>query len=160
MTDALIKSIEINKYPVKTVKDINANKLIKALATHLKEKNIIKPMKYVNLVKCSKANDLQPYDSDYIYEKAAAICRTLYFDRTKTLGVGKLRVIFGMKKRRGAQPPKFFKAGGAIIRGLVKQLKEQGYLDNYKANEYAIETGLYLTSHGQSELDKIAKSLV
>lgn len=159
MTDALIKSLGINAYQSKTVKDIPSNKLIKALANHLKEKNIIKPPKWSPLVKCSRANDIQPVDPDFMYERAAAICRILYFDKTKNMGVGKLRVIFGMKKRRGAQPPKMFRAGGAIIRNLVRQLKEQKFVENYKADDDNTFVGLHITDTGRSELDKIAKSL-
>ena len=160
MCEALINSIELNqKKSGFTVLDVPANKLINALAAFFKEKNIIKIPKYAPIVKCSHANDCEPVDPDYLYYKAAAICRRLYVTKSKTLGVGSLRVMFGMKKRRGSQPPKAFIAGGKIIRELVQQLKKAKYLENYKTEDEN-RGGLNLTKTGRSELDKIAAGLL
>ena len=124
MCEELIKSIEVNKKKVGfTVLDVPANKFVNQLAAHFKEKNIIKLPKYALLVKTSKSNDCEPINPDYIYYKAAAICRKLYVTKSKNIGVGSLRSMFSKKQRRGCQPPKTFRAGGKIIRELVGQLK-------------------------------------
>ena len=160
MCEALIKSIELNQKKAGfTVLDVPANKLINALAAFFKEKNIIKTPKYAPIVKCSHANDIAPVDPDYLYYKAAAICRRLYVTKSKTLGVGSLRVMFGMKKRRGSQPPKAFIAVGKIIRELVQQLKKAKYFENYIVDDDN-RGGLSLTKTGRSELDKIAAGLL
>ena len=162
MCEALIKSIELNqKQKGFTVLDVPSAKFINELATFFKEKNIIKVPKYAALVKCSRANDCEPISPDYIYYKAAAICRKLYLSKSKNLGVGSLRSMFSKKQRRGSQPPKTFRAGGKIIRDLVIQLKAKEYIDNYGKNEEdATDHGLYLTKTGRSELDKIAAGLM
>ena len=161
MCEALIKSIEVNqKKGGFTVLDVPSNKLVNALASFFKEKNIIKPPKYTPIVKCCHANDCEPVDPDYLYYKAAAICRRLYVTKSKTLGVGTLRVMFGMKKRRGSQPPKAFRSGGKIVRDLVKQLKEAKYVSNYEVKDDENKGGLHLTKEGQAELDKIAAGLM
>ena len=162
MCEALIKSIEINqKKKGFTVLDVPSSKFINELATFFKEKNIIKVPKYAALVKCSRANDCEPISPDYIYYKAAAICRKLYLSKSKNLGVGSLRSMFSKKQRRGSQPPKTFRSGGKIIRDLVIQLKAKEYIDNYGKNEEdATDHGLYLTKTGRSELDKIAAGLM
>ena len=108
------------------------------------------------MVKTSKSNDCEPIDPDYIYYKAAAICRKLYLTKSKNLGVGSLRVMFSKKQRRGSQPPKTFRAGGKIIRELVIQLKQAKYVQNYESKEEDNNSGLFLTKTGRSELDKIA----
>ena len=161
MTEALIKSIELNlKKTGFTVLDAQSNELINKLAEFFKEKNIIKMPKYALLVKCSRSNDCEPINPDYIYYKAAAICRKLYLTKSKNLGVGSLRVMFSKKERRGSQPPKTFRAGGKIIRELVIQLKNAGYIDNYGKKEDESNSGLFLTKTGRSEMDKIAAGLL
>jgi len=162
MCEALIKSIELNqKQKGFTVLDVPSAKFINELATFFKEKNIIKVPKYAALVKCSRANDCEPINQDYIFYKAAAICRKLYLSKSKNLGVGSLRSMFSKKQRRGSQPPKAFRSGGKIIRDLVIQLKAKEYIDNYGKNEEeATDHGLYLTRTGRSELDKIAAGLM
>ena len=112
------------------------------------------------MVKTSKSNDCEPIDPDYIYYKAAAICRKLYLTKSKNLGVGSLRVMFSKKQRRGSQPPKTFRAGGKIIRELVIQLKQAKYVQNYESKEEDNNSGLFLTKTGRSELDKLAAGLL
>ena len=68
--------------------------------------------------------------------------------------------MFSKKERRGSQPPKTFKAGGKIIRELVIQLKNAGYVENFGKNEDESNFGLFLTKAGRSELDKIASGLM
>ena len=161
MTEALIKTIELNqKKTGYTVFDAPANDLINKLAEFFKEKNIIKLPKYALLVKCSRSNDCEPINPDYIYYKAAAICRKLYVTKSKNIGVGSLRSMFSKKERRGSQPPKTFRAGGKIIRELVIQLKNAGYIDNYGKKEDETNSGLFLTKTGRSEMDKIASGLL
>ena len=108
-----------------------SHEFINTLASYFKEKNIIKLPKFSALVKTSRANDCEPINADYIYYKAAAICRKLYITKSKNLGVGSLRSMFSKKQRRGSQPPKTFRAGGKIIRDLVIQLKGTKYLENF-----------------------------
>jgi small subunit ribosomal protein S19e len=64
--------------------------------------------------------------------------------------------MFGKKKRRGSQPPKFVQASGKIIREILKQLKKNGYVENYGSKNEGVTFGLVLTSRGRTELDKIA----
>lgn len=161
MCEALINSIEINqKKSGFTVLDAPANKFINQVASFFKEKNIIKLPKYAPLVKTSKANDCQPLDPDYMYYRAAAICRKLYVTKSKNIGVGSLRSMFSKKQRRGCQPTKTFRAGGKIIRDLVQQLKNAKYVESLGAKEDSTNYGLALTKTGRSELDKIAAGLL
>ena len=161
MCEALINSIEINQKKAGfTVLDVPANKFVNQVAAFFKEKNIIKLPKYAPLVKTSRANDCETINPDYIYYKAAAICRKLYVTKSKNLGVGSLRSMFSKKERRGSQPPKTFRAGGKIIRDLVIQLKNAGYVKNYGEKEDDSNSGLFLTKTGRSELDKIASGLM
>ena len=161
MTDALINSVEINKSKKgTTVLDVPANTFIKELASFFKEKNVIKSQKWSNLVKCSHANEVVPLDPDYLFYKAAAIARILYVTKSKAIGVGSLRSFFGKKMRRGVEPPKFMKAAGKIIREIDKQLKANGYVENYGAKGNSVTYGMVLTKQGRTELDKIASKVM
>ena len=161
MTDALINSVEINKNKKGiTVLDAPSNLFIKTLALFLKEKNVIKLPKWSYLVKSSHANEVVPLDPDYMFYKAAAIARILYVTKSKSIGVGSLKSFFGKKMRRGVEPPKFMKAAGEIVREIVKQLKANGYVENYGSKENAITYGMVLTKQGRTELDKIASKVV
>ena len=156
----MIKSFDINKKKAGfTVFDVPSHEFINTLASYFKEKNIIKLPKFSALVKTSRANDCEPINADYIYYKAAAICRKLYITKSKNLGVGSLRSMFSKKQRRGSQPPKTFRAGGKIIRDLVIQLKGAKYLENFGGEEET-NHGLTLTKTGRSELDKIAAGIM
>ena len=161
MTDALINSVDINKTKKGvTVLDAPANLFINSLAGFFKEKNVIKLPKWSYLVKSSHANEVVPLDPDYMFYKAAAICRILYVTKSKAIGVGSLKSFFGKKMRRGVEPPKFMKAAGKIIRELVKQLKNNGYVENYGTKENEVTFGLALTKQGRTELDKIASKVM
>ena len=161
MTDALINSVEINKSKKgTTVLDVPANTFIKELAAFLKEKNVIKLPKWSYLVKSSHANEVVPLDPDYMFYKAAAIARILYVTKSKAIGVGSLRSFFGKKMRRGVEPPKFMKAAGKIIREIAKQLKANGYVENYGAKGNSVTYGMVLTKQGRTELDKIASKVM
>ena len=156
MTDALINSVDINKTKKGiTVLDAPANLFINGLAAFFKEKNVIKLTKW-----SSHANEVVPLDPDYMFYKAAAICRILYVTKSKAIGVGSLKSFFGKKMRRGVEPPKFMKAAGKIIRELVKQLKNNGYVENYGTKGSEVTFGLALTKQGRTELDKIASKVM
>ena len=161
MTEALINSVAINKSKKgTTVLDAPSNLFIKTLALFLKEKNVIKLPKWSYIVKSSHANEVVPLDPDYMFYKAAAIARILYVTKSKSIGVGSLKSFFGKKMRRGVEPPKIMKAAGKIIREIVKQLKANGYVENYGTKGNAVTYGMVLTKQGRTELDKIASKIV
>lgn len=72
--------------------------------------------------------------------------------------------MFGKKKRRGAQAPTFMKHSGKILRTIVKQLKDIGYLENrvlvLEEDNKKRLLGLTLTKSGHTELDKVASKIL
>ena len=125
-----------------------------------KEKNIIKLPKWTYLIKTCNANELAPLDPDYMYYKAAAICRRLYVNKTRKIGVGSLRSMFGRKFRRGCQPPCTSKASGKVIREICKQLKAADYVENCGTQDGQTTFGMLLKPNGKAELDKIAAKIM
>lgn len=153
--------MEINKRRKgTTVLDVQSGNFIRRLAEFFKEKDLIKVPQWAYLVKCSHGNELPPLDANnWIFHKAAAICRRLYISQKITVGVGHLKRHFGMKKRNGVKPPKHITAGGKIIREILKQLKKANYVENYAIKDSHVTHGLLLTRQGRTELDKIASKL-
>ena len=79
------------------------------------------------------------------------------------LGVGTLKRMFGMRKRRGRQPPKFATASGNVLRKIVRELKNVGYVENKSLvvdNKLSHTFGLTMTKTGFTELDKIASRIL
>ena len=72
--------------------------------------------------------------------------------------------MYGKKKRRGAQAPIFMKHSGKILRTIVKQLKDIGYLENrvlvLEEDNKKRLLGLTLTRSGHTELDKVASRIL
>jgi small subunit ribosomal protein S19e len=130
MTEAIVQSVDINKKKGGNVLDVCSNLFIQKLAEFFKEKDLIKLPKWGTIVKCSHANELSPNSADWFYTKAAAVARQIYLTKSKTLGVGTLKRMFGKKKRRGSQAPTFMEHSGKILRTIVKQLKNIEYLEN------------------------------
>ena len=107
----MIKSFDINKKKAGfTVFDAPSHIFINTLASYLKEKNSIKLSKFSALVKASPANDCKQINADYIFYKAAAICRKLYIIKSKNLGVGSLRSKFSNKAKKRAITIKNFQS--------------------------------------------------
>jgi len=145
------------------VLDIQSGVFIKKLAEFFKDKNIIRtPTKWGSIVKCSHANELAPLDSDWFYNKAAAVARRIYINKTNSLGIRTLRALFGKKKRGSVKAPKFALAGGKILREIIKQFKNSKYV----ANKFTIKdgenhtVGLHLTNLGITEMDKVASKII
>lgn len=60
--------------------------------------------------------------------------------------------------RNGVRPPSHIKAGGKIIREVIKQLKTAKHIENYAVSNN-VTMGMYLTPKGKTELDKISSGL-
>merc|ERR1711990_409222 len=164
--EAIIAGVEVNKKKGGNVLDVHSQSFIKKLAEFFKEKDLLKVPKKMEhgLVKCSHANEIAPLSSDWFFTKAAAVVRQIYICQTKTMGVGTLKRMFGMRKRRGRQPPCFATGSGKILREIVKQLRTIGYVQNLVSvsddGKNNIGLGLTMTKSGTAELDKVASRLL
>jgi|SRR3989338_913478 len=114
-------------------------------------KSLIKAPEWTVFVKTGPNKERNPNNSDWYYIRAAAILRTIYI--RGPVGVSKLRVKYGSKKRRGHTPAKFVRAGGKVIRSILQQL-EKAELVSYKKD--GINKGRIITPKGKSLVDKNA----
>lgn len=123
--------------------DVPPGELIAAVKEDLKKS--IKMPEWARFVKTGAGRLRPPEQEDWWWTRAAAILRQVYLHGP--VGVSRLRTTFGNRKDRGVKPERTYKAGGKIIREILKQLEGLGYIKKGKK-------GREITSQGQSYLDK------
>jgi small subunit ribosomal protein S19e len=127
-------------------------KLIQKVAAYFKENGVIKPPPWAPFAKTGVYKERPPQDPDWWYIRTAAVLRKLYL--RGPLGVSKLRKLYGGRHRRGHKPPKFAKGSGAIIRKILQQLEEAGFVQKYD------NKGRIVTEKGRELLEEAAKAVL
>jgi small subunit ribosomal protein S19e len=125
------------------------------LAEALKKIPEFKQPEWVEFVK-SGAGKARPIDDpDFWYKRAASILRQVY--RKDIVGVNRLKTKYGSKKKRGARPEEFRRAGGKIIRAILQQSDKAGFTEIVKAIKGVKEKkpGRKLTEKGKKFLEEI-----
>ncbi len=138
--------VDVNKAPI--------DKLINNLKEELKNKKEINPPKWANFAKTGAHKERPPTEEDWWYTRVAAILISVA--KLGPIGVGKLRVKYGGKKRRGHKPPRFYKGSGNVIRKGLQQLETAGLIKN---KDTGVHKGRILTKEGSSILSKFAIEL-
>lgn len=137
-----------------SIYDVDANELIEKAAEELKKNDNIKAPEWAGFVKTGMHRERPPVRKDWWYVRVASVLRTVY--RYGPIGVSKLRVKYGGRKRRGYRPPHFYPGSGNILRKVLQQLEKAGLL---KKEEKSLNKGRRLTPAGKSFLDKIATQI-
>ncbi len=130
-----------------TVYDVNAHDLLTRLTEDLKEVKEVVPPVWSRYVKTGVCKERPPLQDDWWFIRAASLLRRLYIDGP--VGVERLRRCYGGRKNRGHKPEKFGKASGAIIRTILQQLEEAGFVEK-------APRGRKLTPKGVCHLDRLA----
>eukprot|EP00927_Polykrikos_kofoidii_P017176 TRINITY_DN1779_c0_g2_i1.p1 TRINITY_DN1779_c0_g2~~TRINITY_DN1779_c0_g2_i1.p1 ORF type:complete len:159 (+),score=34.15 TRINITY_DN1779_c0_g2_i1:75-551(+) len=133
---------------VVTVKDVQADKFIKAFSQHLKRQGRFEMPKWADVVKTGRAQELPPSDPDWLYVRTASMVRKVYIRGGS--GVGGFKKVYGKQKRRGTCANTFAKGSGSIARYVLQQLEEMGLVEQDE------EGGRKITKEGQRELDTVA----
>ncbi|CAD7670356.1 unnamed protein product [Nyctereutes procyonoides] len=123
--------------PGVTVKDVNQQEFIRALAAFLKKSGKL------------KHKELAPYDENWFYTQAASTARHLYL--RAGAGVGSMTKIYGGRQRNGVMPSHFSTSGSKSVACRVLQA-----LEGLKMMEKDQDGGHKLTPQGQRNLDRIA----
>lgn len=134
-----------------SIKEVDANVLIKKLAKELKEK--IEMPEWAKYVKTGVSRERPPEQKDWWWIRAASILRRVYLDGP--VGTQKLRSYYGGLKRRGHKPSHFKKSGGKIIRTILQQLENAELIKKAESKK----RGRVITPKGQSLLNKIIKEI-
>ena len=133
------------------VYDVPADKLIDAVAQHLKKIPELEPPQWAPFVKTGSHAERPPQRSDWWYTRAASILRKVYTHGP--IGLQQLESTNGGSKALSYSPKHHRDAGGSIIRNLMKEL-EQAELVTKQGNK-----GRVLTPKGVALMDKISKDI-
>lgn len=135
-----------------TIYDINPSVLIKLASAEIKKFPELKMPKWAMFVKTSSGKDRLPDDPEWWYLRVASVLRKCAVHGP--IGVNKLKVKYGCKKNRGVKPEKFRKGSGKIIRVVMQQLENKGFL---KKGEKGGHKGRVITPEGLKFLNNLTK---
>lgn len=133
------------------VYQVPAEELIEALTDYIK-KNVktVRPPEWAYFVKTGVHAERPPTDPDWWYKRAASILRKLYVKGP--VGVSRLRSEYGGRKRRGVKPAHHYDGSANILRKVMQQLEEAGFVEK-------TPKGRALTSKGRTLLNTIAREI-
>lgn len=136
-----------------TLYDVEADKFNKQLAEALKKLEEFKMPEWAGFVKTSTSKARPPFDTDFWHKRAASILRQIYI--RGVVGVNRLKIKYGSKKKRGVKPEEFRKGSGKIIRTILQQAEKAGLLEKAEGKR----KGRQLTKKGLEFLNKVVASL-
>ncbi|XP_060507276.2 small ribosomal subunit protein eS19 isoform X2 [Panthera onca] len=158
--------------PGVTVKDVNQQEFVRALAAFLKKSGKLKVPEWVDTVKLAKHKELAPYDENWFYTRAACVSyredstlleKDPHISRTPHpastarhlylrggAGVGSMTKIYGGRQRNGVMPSHFSRGSKSVARRVLQAL------EGLKMVEKDQDGGRKLTPQGQRDLDRIA----
>ena len=110
-----------------SVYELDAQEYNLKLAEALKKTPEFKEPEWISFVKSSPSKERPIEDPDFWCKRSASILRQIY--KKKIVGVNRLRTKYGSKKNRGYAPEKFKKAGGKIIRTILRQSDKAGFTE-------------------------------
>ncbi len=131
------------------VYNVKAGRYNALLAEQLKNISEFKMPEWAAFVKTSVARERPPREDAFWYRRAASILRQLYL--RGVVGVNRLRTRYGGRKKRGVKPEQFRKGSGKIIRVILQQAEQAGYVEKVKGKK----AGRQLTKKGVELLKSI-----
>ena len=130
------------------------DELIAKIKEELKTRKDIMAPAWADFVKTGAHKERPPVEKDWWYTRVASVF--IIVGKLGPVGVGKLRIKYGGKRRRGHKPPRFYKGSGNIIRKCLQQLEAAGLLQK---KDTGVHKGRILSKEGTSLLNKIAIDL-
>jgi len=135
-----------------TVYDVDPTKLVEKAAEELKKLKELQMPEWAKFVKTGAAKERHPVKKDWWYTRAAAILRKIYL--RGPIGVNSLRREYSSKKNMGYKPERVYKAGGKIIRIILRGLEKEGLIIFVTKK---VHKGRIITAKGKKFLDGLAK---
>ena len=132
-----------------TLFDVPADALIEAVAAEIADE--IEEPDWATYTKTGVGRELPPEQEDFWSIRAASLLRKVAIDGP--IGVGRLREAYGDSKqgstRYRTRPDMKSEASGKVIRTILQQLEEAGYVVNQSG-------GRSLSGEGRALLDRVA----
>lgn len=131
-----------------SIREVESQKFVNTLKDKLKTVKELEPPKWSGILKSGVSRIRPPQQEDFWFVRSASILRRLYIDGN--VGVNRLSIYYGGRKKYGHAPAHFQRASRNTIRKILQQLEKSGLVEKEKR-------GRKLTSKGRSFLDKLAK---
>jgi len=132
------------------VYEVDTAKLVEAVAQKLKASGIAKPA-YVEYAKSGAGRERVPSQDDFWYTRCSSVLRQVYVNGP--VGVSRLRVRYGNRKRHKVARHHHYRAGGSLITDAFNALEKAGYIKKTKK-------GREMTPSGRSFLDKTSGEIM
>lgn len=133
-----------------TFYDVPAEELYDALAPRLAEELEAPP--WATFAKAGTSRELPPEQDDFWERRAASVLKKVA--ESGPIGVQRLRTEYGSAKegstRYRVAPPRSTRGSGKIIRTILQQLGEAGYVDRAEGE------GRRVSAAGRALLDEVA----
>ncbi|MHA1792462.1 MAG: 30S ribosomal protein S19e [Promethearchaeota archaeon] len=143
----------MSKPRVVNIYHVDPTMFINKMAEKLKTFSEINPPLELKFWKTSCAKEFPPENADdFWYIRAASLLRKLAMK--KSIGVRRLRKIYGTAQRRGHRPRRSRMAAGKIIRRCLQNLEKAGLVINQE------RVGRRLSPEGQSLVDSVSHEIV
>jgi len=123
------------------MREVAPQKLIEKLSEELKKNENIKPPEWSKYVKTGVSTERPPLQDDWWFLRSASVLRTSYGGRRKM--------------PHGKKVSHHRKAGGKIIRLILQQLENAGYVKKVEKPK----KGRMITSKGQKLLSKATSEI-
>ncbi|MEM4259454.1 MAG: 30S ribosomal protein S19e [Candidatus Pacearchaeota archaeon] len=133
------------------IRAIEPGKYNKLLAEALKKVSEFKKPEWVDFVKTGTNKQRPCSEEDFWFKRAASVLRQIYIKGI--VGVQRLRTRYGGRKDRGVKPPIFVKGGGKIIRVILQQAEQAGFVEKVKGKK----SGRQLTAKGKEFMEALVK---
>jgi small subunit ribosomal protein S19e len=134
-----------------TLRDIPASIFISTYANFLKNSGQLQLPSWIEIIKSGSHKIYSPLSNDWIYFRLASLVRRLYINGGQ--GVGKLRKIFGGKKRRGSKPSTKKNSGGKVVRLAYHEL------ERLKIIEKDLSGKRYISKKARKDIDIRSKKI-
>jgi small subunit ribosomal protein S19e len=134
---------------VTTVYDVPAEPLIDRIASEMEDEDAVEPPEWAPFVRTGAHKERPPEQQDWWFTRTAAVLRKVYLEGP--IGTERLSRHYGGKRRSDVSPHHSVKGSRNIIRTVLQQLEEAGYLDQSED-----PAGRQVTPDGQSFLDDLA----
>jgi small subunit ribosomal protein S19e len=137
------------------MREVAPQKLIEKLSEELKKNENIKPPDWSKYVKTGVSTERPPLQDDWWFLRSASVLRKVYTNGP--VGVQRLRTSYGGRRKmpHGKKVSHHRKAGGKIIRLILQQLENAGYVKKVEKPK----KGRVITSKGQKLLSKATSEI-
>lgn len=139
---------------MKSIYNASKQDLAASTAEALKNVEEITPPEWAAYVRTGNNKERPPLQDDWWQRRAASVLLKVFY--LGPIGVSKLRVKYGSKKRRGYKPEEFRRSSGNILRTILQQLESAGLI---KQDDKSGHKGRIVTGKGVSLLNGAAKQV-